>query len=103
MMTNYNLSLLQNSTNLVEVAQTANTYTDGLLSMAIVLAIFFIMIGSNYDKMKPVSNLAVASFVSFVLSGFLTLAGLVSVLFTAMFLVVLAFSVLRLYTSKDTL
>lgn len=97
----YNLTNLTSATGLYDMASFANEVTEGSFMALMILAIFFVILMGMAFKKDFKVGLASASFISFVLAGILSFAGLVSVLVVWAFLTITAFSILYLYTAQS--
>jgi len=98
-MTNYNLTLLQEVETVPDVISVANTYAGGNLVGMFLIAIFFVMlmIMKKWDFDK---SLLVSSFLCFMFSLFLKMAGFVSMIFVLVFGIVMALTGFYLFLIK---
>ena len=89
----YNITALQGAKSLFTVVQAANIYSEGLLMILFLVAIFFIVLmkSKTYEFSK---SLLVASAISFVVSIFLAFAKLINPIWVLVFLIATAFTIL---------
>lgn len=95
----YNLTDLQEATNVVDLVSYANTSTDGVMVMLFVFAIFFVMlmISRRYGFTE---GIVTSSFLSFIISSLFTYGKLLNILVPLLFLALTAFTAMYLYIAR---
>ncbi|KKL64188.1 hypothetical protein LCGC14_2167520 [marine sediment metagenome] len=96
-----NLTAVQNLTLVPEIFNVANTFTDGVLGIMILMVVFFglMMLMSAFSR---IDSFLSASFVTFTLSIFLRYLNLVSDLVVGIVIVIFFGSLVVAYMSKDS-
>jgi len=94
----YNTTLLQGKEGITGMIQFAN-YATGDMFIGIVVISIYIILLLALKKFDFVQALISSSFVMFMISIFLTYAGVLNILFPIMFLSITAFASLYLYTA----
>ena len=98
-MTNYNLTLLKEAGTVPDVISVANTYVGGNLVGLFLIAIFFVMM-MIMKKWEFDKTLLVSSFLCFMFSLFLKMAGLVNMIFVLVFGIIMSLTAFYLFTIK---
>jgi len=97
--TPYNLTVLQNGQTISDLVSYANVSTGGVLSGLFLAAVFFILMIS-LRKASFIDSFVASSFICFVLSIFMLIAGFISFYVVLALLLLTAFSLFYLGVTK---
>ena len=95
----YNLTTLQNASNVAEIVEFTNTNTDGMLMGLAIISIFFIML-MVLKRWEFDDALLSSSFVCFVLSLILSFGQWISFMYPLTFLILSAFTAFYVFVTK---
>lgn len=95
----YDLNAITNATGFGDIITTANSFSQGVMSKMFIIAVFVVIVLSFRQQDFEI-NIAIGSFICFILSLLMSYAEWLTFYFPIGFLLILALDMLYIYTRR---